>query len=164
MQITQLLVPRSFINQLRGLAVCMVLDENAKKSLINHEKAEAVIFDVSHRFGNRNRLLYKIKRLQNIRKVVLNFLHIQSFLSNRQQDKINYSFGEWIQSNVGTSVGIQLGPLLFITLFQNVSVRNLRITWYNTIQYNTIQYSFIENNWQNAIGRERNNVKIMDRS
>jgi len=49
------------------------------------------------------------------------FLHIQSFLSNRlARLKINSSFGDWIQSDVGTSAGTQLGPLLFIIYIHDV--------------------------------------------
>ena len=99
----------------------MILVENVKKSLIDGEAAGAVFYDFSDAFGsvNRNRLLYKLGKDFKVAGKL--FLHIQSFLSNRlARLKINSSFGDWIQSDVGTSAGTQLGPLLFIIYIHDV--------------------------------------------
>lgn len=49
------------------------------------------------------------------------FLHIHSFLSDRlARLKINNVFGQWIESEIGTSAGTSLGPILFIVNVHNV--------------------------------------------
>ena len=87
----------------------MVLVENVKKRLINNEKAGVVFFDFSDAIGsvNKKRLLYKVGNDMGITGKL--FLHIKSFLSDTlARLKINTSFGEWIQSELGTSAGTQL--------------------------------------------------------
>jgi len=63
--------------------------------------------------GNRARLLVKVSRDFGIMGRL--FLHIQSFLTNRYARlKRDNEYGEWIESEDGTSAGTRLGPLLFI--------------------------------------------------
>ena len=49
------------------------------------------------------------------------FLHIHSFLSDSvARLKINNVFGQWIESEIGTSAGTSLGPILFIVNVRDV--------------------------------------------
>jgi len=78
-------------------------------------------FHFSDAFGsvNRTRLLHKIGKDFGITGRL--FLHIQSFLSERcARLKINMIFGDWFDSNDGTSAGRKLGPLLFIMYIHDV--------------------------------------------
>ena len=80
-----------------------------------------LFFDLSDAFGsvNRCRLLYKLGKDFGISGKL--FLHICSFLDHRQARlKMNNMFGQWIGSDIGTSAGTQLGPLLFVTYLHDV--------------------------------------------
>jgi len=82
---------------------------------------ELFFFDISDAFGsvNRCRLLYKLDKDFGICGKL--FLHIRSFLDHRQARlKMNNIFGQWIDSDIGTSAGTQLGPLLFVTYLHDV--------------------------------------------
>ena len=93
----------------------LILVEQVKKGLLQGHKVGVVFYDFSDAFGsvNRNRLLYKLGSDFGITGKL--FLHIHSFLSDRYARlRINDMFGEWIESEVGTSAGTSLGPLLFV--------------------------------------------------
>ena len=93
----------------------LILVEQVKKALIQGQKVGVVFYDFTDAFGsvNRNRLLYKLGNDFGISGRL--FLHIHSFLSGRfARIKIDNTLGEWIESEVGTSAGTALGPLLFI--------------------------------------------------
>ena len=79
------------------------------------QKVGVVFYDFTDAFRtvNGNRLLYKLGNDFGISGKL--FLHIHSFLSDRfARIKIDNTLREWIESEVGTSPGTALGPLLFI--------------------------------------------------
>jgi len=111
----------AYLKKRSGTQALLLLVEKVKKGMLNGQKAGAVFFDYSDAFGsvNRTRLLHKIGKDFGITGRL--FLHIQSFLSDRcARLKIDKIFGDWIDSNDGTSAGTRLGPLLFIMYIHDV--------------------------------------------
>ena len=93
----------------------MVIAEQIKRGLLSDSDTGAVFFDFSDAFGsvNRTKLLYKISKDFGISGKL--FLHLHDFLSNRHARlKVGDEVGAWLPSNVGTSAGTILGPILFI--------------------------------------------------
>jgi len=111
----------AYLKKRSATQALLLLVEKVKKGILNGEKAGAVFFYFSDAFGsvNRTRLLHKIGKDFGITGRL--FLHIQSFLSERcARLKIDKSFGDWFDSNEGTSAGTRLGPLLFIMYIHDV--------------------------------------------
>jgi len=102
----------AYIRKRSATQALLILIEKVKKALIKGEKAGVIFFDFTDAFGsvNRAKLLEKVGRDFGISGRL--FMHIHSFLSNRYARlKI---CGVWLDSEVGTSAGTRLGPLLFI--------------------------------------------------
>jgi len=105
----------AYMKERSATQALLILVEQVKKALIQGQKVGVVFYDFTDAFGsvNRNRLLYKLGNDFGISGRL--FLHIHSFLSDRfARIKIDNTLGEWIESEVGTSAGTALGPLLFI--------------------------------------------------
>ena len=90
--------------------------ERIKKGLIL-----VLFFEFTDAFGcvSRNQLLIKMRFMEFLENALK---HIWSFLSNRcARIKLGNSVGEWTGSNVGTSAGTSLSPLLFIIHVHDVN-------------------------------------------
>ena len=93
----------------------LTLFERVKLGLLEGRSCGAIFFDFTDAFGSVDRsiLLRKLRVDFNIKGRL--FLHIADFLSDRSARlKIGEKMGEWMETNIGTSAGTVLGPILFI--------------------------------------------------
>jgi len=99
----------------------LMLTETVQEGLNQGKSVGAVFFDFSDAFGcvDRFRLLQKLHSDFKITGRL--FLHISDFLSDRKARlNIRGNKGGWLDSNIGTSAGTVLGPLLFVAFTHDV--------------------------------------------
>ena len=111
----------AYLNNRSATQASVVMVERVQGALNNNEKCGGVFFDFTDAFGsvNRARLLSKLFFDFGIDGRL--FLHIANFLMDRKARlKIGNLVGAWVDTNVGSSAGTVLGPVLFIIYTHDV--------------------------------------------
>ena len=164
----------AYLNNRSATQAALVMIERAQRALNNGEKVAGVFFDFTDAFGsvNRVRLLSKLFFDFGINGRL--FLHIADFLTKRMARlKIGKLVGAWNETNVGSSAGTVLGPVLFIVYTHDVprfvcpkfadDFNGLAIEKTNAAMIRTLQ-SIVDQVWRWGVrnGRDLNEkTKVM---
>ena len=111
----------AYLNERSATQAGLVLVERVQCALNNNLKCGGVFFDFTDAFGSVNRVKLLSKLFFDFGVDGRLFLHLANFLMDRKARlKIGKSIGSWMETNVGSSAGTVLGPVLFVTYTHDV--------------------------------------------